>query len=186
VRTAWVALAAAALAGAGALEYASVRNGLLRQQNAIDAQWANVAAVLQERADLMPRFVENVKGTIADKAGAYRKIDDARGALAAGSTPQEKIQAYGQLDGAFSRLLALTENYPKLRSDRDLARVEDEIRDTENRIAVERQKYNEALEHFNASIQVFPNNLVAAISGLNRRDAYFKTDPGGHAAPKAR
>ena len=126
----------------------------------------------------MPGFVAAVKKTALDENRVFQEIADARAALVAGRPPQEQIRAYGRLDGAFSHLLALTENYPQLRADKNLLRLQDEIAVTENRIAVERQKYNEALENYNASIQVFPNNCVASISGFSRRDAYFRPSPG--------
>jgi LemA protein len=171
---AWIALAVAAMTVAGSLQYSSVKKGLEQQTDAIDAQWVNVDDALRQRADLIPDFVQTVRRTVADRAAGVAEIANARASLAAGRTPQEKIQAYGRLDGAFSRLLALTENYPQLRSDKVFQRHLDEIAVTENRIAVERQKYNEALENYNASIQVFPNNLVASVSKFARRDAYFR------------
>jgi LemA protein len=171
---AWIALAVFITAVAGSVEYSSVKKRLERQTDEIDAQWVNVDQALSERAGLMPDFVETVKRTVGDHAAGAAEIADSRASLAAGRTPQEKIRAYGRLDGAFSRLLALTENYPRLRSDKDFQRRLDGIAVTENRIAVERQKYNEALENYNASIQVFPNNLVAAMSEFVRRDEYFR------------
>ena len=92
--------------------------------------------------------------------------------------------ANDQLSGALSRLLVITENYPQLRSNENFLRLQDEIAGTENRIAVERRKYNETLEHYNAQIQRFPDNIVASMSGFTRNDAYFKTEPGAMQAPK--
>jgi LemA protein len=180
VKTAWAAVAAVAViaVAAGAVEYASIRNRLERQTKAIDAQWVIVEAALRERADLIPDFVEAVKGFVTDDARDFPQIAEARAALTAGRTQQQTIQAYGRLEGAFSRLLALTGNNPRLRADRNFRRLLDEIAAAENQIAVERQKYNEALENYNASIQVFPNNFVAAISGFARRGVYFRPSAG--------
>ncbi len=180
MKAAWIAVAAVAavvVVAAGAAEYASIRNGLEQQTKAIDAQWINVEAALRERADLIPGFLETVMGTVKEDARDLQEIASSRAALASGRAPREKIQAYGRLDGAFSRLLASTENYPKLRAGREFRQRLDEIADTENRIAVERQKYNQALENYNAAIQVFPNNIVAALSKFSRRDAYFRPSP---------
>jgi len=178
VKKAWIAIAVAAVLAAGAAEYASVRKGLDRQRRAIDQQWANVESALRQSADLMPEFAEAVNAAVKGQSGTLQALVDARSALAAGRTPQEKIQAYGQLDGAFSRLLALTETNPRLRSDKHLPRIQDEIARAENDVAVERRKYNEALENYNAALQVFPNNIVAALARFSRSDAYFQPNPG--------
>jgi LemA protein len=180
VKAALAAVAVVAVAAAGAFEYASIRKGLERQTREIDAQWLNVEAALHERAGLIPDFAESVKPVVKGAAAGLSEIAGSSASLAVGRTPQEKIQAYGRLDGAFSSLLALTENYPQLRNSKDFQRRMDEIAATENRIAVERQKYNQALENYNASIQVFPNNLVAAVSKFSRRDAYFRPNLPGN------
>ena len=174
------------LLGFGAVEYVAVRNDLVRQREAVDAQWANVEAVLQRRAGPIPNLVETVKGFARRETETYQSIADARAALAGAHTPQEKIQANEQISGALSRLLAITENYPKLRFNKNLLRLQDEFSDSEYRIAVERRKYNEALQHYNASIDMFPGNCVAALAGFHRNDAYFKTGPGAAGAPKAK
>jgi LemA protein len=178
-----IAILLAAIAGA---EFVSVRNDLVRQREAVDAQWANIEIVLQRRADLIPNIVETVKGFAKHETEVFQSIADARASLAGGRTPQEKIQAYGQLDGALSRLLVITENYPQLRSNENFLRLQDELSGSENRIAVERRKYNEALQHYNASIDVFPGNWVASLAGFRRNDAYFKTEPGAAVAPKVK
>ena len=89
-----------------------------------------------------------------------------------------------QLSGALSRLLVISENYPQLRSNENFLRLQDELAGTENRIAVERRKYNETLQRYNTSIELFPNNIVAGMSGFARNDDYFKTEPGARTAPK--
>jgi len=128
--------------------------------------------------------VETVKGFAKHETEVFKDIADARAALIGGRTPQEKIQANDQLSSALSRLLVISENYPQLRSNENFLRLQDEIAGTENRIAVERRKYNEVLQRYNTSIELFPNNIVASVAGFARNDAYFKTEPGARTAPK--
>lgn len=175
-------LAAIVLLAGG--KYVSSRNDLVREREAVDAQWSQVDVVLQRRADLIPNLVATVKGIAQHETEVFKDIADARSALAGGRSPQEKIQANQQLDGALARLLVIAENYPQLRSNENFLQLQDEIAGTENRIAVERRKYNEALQRYNTSISLFPENIVASLSGFTRNDAYFKTEPGARTAPK--
>jgi LemA protein len=165
-------------------KYVSVRNELVVQQEAVKAQWADVEGVLQRRADLIPNLVSTVKAFAQHETEVYKDIADARAALINGRTPQEKITANDQLSGALSRLLVIAENYPQLKSNENFLRLQDELSGTENRIFMERRKYNEALQTYNATLQLFPNNIVASMSGFTRNDAYFKTEPGADKAPK--
>ena len=169
---------------AAAGKFVSVRNDLVTQREAVNEQWSQVDVALQRRADLIPNLVETVKGYAKHETEVFKDIADARAALAGGQTPQQKIAANNQLENALSRLLVISENYPQLRSNENFLRLQDEIAGTENRIAVERRKYNEVLEHYNAQIQRFPDNIVAHLSGFTRNDAYFKTEPGARTAPK--
>jgi len=178
-----LALIVALVAAAG--KFAETRNQLVSEQEAVAVQWAQVDAVLEGRAGLIPNLVKIVKGFARDETEAFRSIANAHAALAGARTPQEKIQANQQLDDALARLLVIAENYPQLRSDENFLRLQDEIAGTENRIAVERRKYNEALERYNTSIELFPNNVVAKLSRFARNDAYFKTEPGPGGAPAA-
>jgi LemA protein len=172
------------LAVAAGGKFINVHNDLATQREAVTAQWAQVDVALQRRADLIPNLVETVKGFAKHETEVFKNIADARAALIGGRTPQEKIQANDQLSGALARLLVVAENYPQLRSNENFLRLQDEIAGTENRIAVERRKYNEILEHYNAQIQRFPDNVVASMSGFTRNDAYFQTDGANRAAPK--
>lgn len=161
-----------------------VRNDLTTQKNGIEGAFAQVDVVLQRRADLIPNLVETVKGFAAQEKDVIASVANARAALGGARTTQEKITANGQLDGALSRLLMVVENYPQLKSDATFMRLQDELAGTENRIAVERRKYNEAVQKYNTSIELFPNNIAASIFGFQRNDAYFKTDPASRQAPK--
>jgi LemA protein len=165
-------------------KYVSVRNDLVNQREAVNAQWSQVDVVLQRRADLIPNLVETVKAYAKHETEVFKAIADARAAMAGARTPQERIQANDQLSTALSRLLVVTEAYPQLQSNQNFLELQRELAGTENRIAVERRKYNEALEHYNAQIQRFPDNIVASMSGFTRNDAYFRTDPGARTAPK--
>ena len=178
-----IAIVLVILLGIGG-KFVSVPNELAVQQEAVKAQWADVEVVLQRRADLIPNLVSTVKGFAAHETEVYKSIADARAALISGRTPQEKIAANDQLSGALSRLLVVAENYPQLKSNENFLRLQDELSGTENRISVERRKYNEALETYNATLQLFPQNIVASLSGFTRNDAYFKPAPGADQAPK--
>src|SRR2546423_890503 len=164
--------------------FISRRNQMAVKREAVNAAWAQVDVVLQRRADLIPNLVETVKGFAAQEQTVFGDIAKARSALLGAHSPAEKITANGQLDSALGRLLVVVENYPQLRSNENFLRLQDELAGTENRIAVERRRYNEAVQDYNTFIALFPNSLVASMSGFTRNDAYFKTDEGSRQAPK--
>lgn len=160
------------------------RNELVEQRESINGAFAQVDVVLQRRADLVPNLVETVKGFAAHETEVFKAVADARAAMAGARTPQEKIDANSRMDGALSRLLVVVEAYPQLKSDQNFLRLQDELAGTENRIAVERRKYNETVQKYNTNIELFPKNIAASIFGFQRNDAYFKTDPASRQAPK--
>jgi LemA protein len=164
--------------------YVSRRNQMAIKREAVNAAWAQVDVVLQRRADLIPNLVQTVKGFAVHEEQVFSEIAQARSALIGARTPSEKIAANGALDSALSRLLVITENYPQLKSNENFLRLQDELAGTENRIAVERRRYNEAVQDYNTYISLFPNSLVASSSGFTRNDAYFKTEEGARTAPK--
>lgn len=164
--------------------YVSHRNAMVQKKEAVRSAWSQVDVVLQRRADLIPNLVETVKGYAAQEQKVFGDIAAARAALIGAKTPQDKIAANGALDSALGRLLVVVENYPQLRSNENFMRLQDELAGTENRIAVERRRYNETLQDYNTYIGLFPNNIVASLSGFTRDDAYFKTDEGARQAPK--
>src|SRR5277367_788486 len=160
------------------------RNQMATKHVAIDAEWAQVDVVLPRRADLIPNLVETVKGYATQEQIVFGDIAKARAALIGAKTPSQKIAANGQLDSALSRLLVVVENYPQLKSNDQFLRLQDELAGTENRIAVERKRYNDTLQDYNTYIGLFPNNIVASLSGFQRNDAYFKAEEGARQPPK--
>jgi LemA protein len=164
--------------------FISRRNQMVVKREAVNAAWAQVDVVLQRRADLIPNLVETVKGFAAQEQTVFGDIAKARSALLGAHSPAEKIAANGQLDSALGRLLVVVENYPQLKSNENFLRLQDELAGTENRIAVERRRYNEAVQDYNTFIALFPNSLVASMSGFARNDAYFKTEEGARQVPK--
>ena len=164
--------------------FVSRRNQMAIKREAVNSAWSQVDVVLQRRADLIPNLVETVKGYAAQEQAVFGEIARARSALLNAKTPSDKIAANQQLDSALGRLLVVVENYPQLKSNENFLRLQDELAGTENRIAVERRRYNETLQDYNTYISLFPNNLIASMSGFARNDAYFKADEGARQAPK--
>lgn len=164
----------------------SMRNDLVRERNSIEAQWHQVDVVLERRADLIPNLVETVKGYAKHETGAIEAVANARAALGGARGPADRIAANNQLDGALGRLLVVVENYPNLKADGQFLRLQDELAGAENRIAVERRKYNEAVQRYNTDIELFPNNIAASLFGFSKNSAYFTTEPGAREAPKVK
>ena len=165
-------------------QYVSVRNTLVTKNEAVKASWSQVDIVLQRRADLIPNLVETVKGYAQQEQTVFGDIAKARSALLSAGNPQEKIAANGQLDGALGRLLLIVENYPQLKSNENFLRLQDELAGTENRIAVERKRYNDALQDYNTYIKMFPQNVFAGWAGFKPNEAYFAASEGSRQAPK--
>src|ERR1700721_778989 len=165
-------------------QYVSVKNTLVTKNEAVKSAWSQVDVVLQRRADLIPNLVEAVKGYAQQEQTVFGDIAKARSALLSAGSPQAKIAANGQLDGAIGRLLLIVENYPQLKSNENFLRLQDELAGTENRIAVERKRYNDTLKDYNTYLQQFPNNLYAGFAGYKPNDAYFKAAEGAREVPK--
>jgi LemA protein len=164
--------------------YVNRRNEMVRLNETVKSNWAQVDVVLQRRADLIPNLVETVKGYAAQEQTVFSDIAKARAALLGARTPADKIAANGQLDGALGRLLAIVENYPQLKSNENFLRLQDELAGTENRIAVERKRYNDSVQAYNTYIGLFPNNIFASWAGYQRNNAYFEASPSSREAPK--
>jgi LemA protein len=165
-------------------QYIGVKNTLVTKNEAVKAAWSQVDIVLQRRADLIPNLVETVKGYAKQEQTVFGDIAKARSALLSASTPQDKIAANQQLDGALGRLLLIVENYPQLKSNENFLRLQDELAGTENRIAVERKRYNDTLQDYNTYIQKFPQSMFAGFAGFKVNDAYFRATEGSREAPK--
>ena len=176
----FLALMALIIGGA----YVSSRNELVRKNEAIKQAWAQVDVVLQRRADLIPNLVATVKGYAQQEVKVFGDVANARAALLSARTPADKIAANGQLDGALGRLLAVVENYPNLKSNQNFLALQDELAGTENRIAVERRRYNEAIQDYNTYIGLFPNNIFGGWAGFQRNNDYFAASEGAHQVPK--
>ena len=160
------------------------RNSMATEKEGIAGAFAQVDVAMQRRSDLIGNLVNTVKGIANQEKEVFTNIANARAAMAGARTPTEKIQANSQIDSALSRLLVVQENYPQLKSNEQFARLMDELAGTENRISVERRKYNEAVQRYNTNIVLFPNNIAAGFFGYTREEAYFKTDAGARQAPK--
>jgi len=165
-------------------KYINVKNTLVQKNEGVKAAWSQVDIVLQRRADLIPNLVETVKGYAKQEQTVFGDIAKARSALLSAGTPEQKIADNGQLDGALGRLLLIVENYPQLKSNENFLRLQDELAGTENRIAVERKRYNDTLRDYNTYVQQFPNSLFAPGMGFKPNNAYFEASEASRVVPK--
>src|SRR5207248_4288817 len=164
--------------------YVSVKNSLVAKNEAVKSTWSQVDVVLQRRADLIPNLVNTVKGIAKQEQAVFGEIAQARSQLLSAQTPADKISANQRLDGELGRLLAIAENYPQLRSSENFLRLQDELAGTENRIAVERKRYNDTLQDYNTYVQQFPNSIFAKWAGFRQNTAYFAASEGSRTVPK--
>jgi LemA protein len=158
-------------------------NRFVSQEEAVKAQWAQVENQLQRRNDLIPNLVETTKGFAQHEESVYKDIADARSRLLAAKTPDESIAAANQQTAALGRLLAVVENYPQLKSNEQFNRLMDELAGTENRLSVERMRYNERVQDYNTSRRQFPANLTAKMFGF-KDYPFFQVPEGAKQVPK--
>jgi LemA protein len=185
MKRAWTALVLlGVVALAIGLMYVGRRNQMVVKSQAVSAAWSQVDVVLQRRADLIPNLVETVKGYAAQEQTVFGDIAKARSTLLSAQTPAERIAANAQLEGSLGRLLAIAENYPQLKSNENFLRLQDELSGSENRIAVERRRYNETLQDYNTYIGLFPNDIFARWAGFQPNNAYFVATEAGREVPK--
>ncbi|MHB8302582.1 MAG: LemA family protein [Acidobacteriaceae bacterium] len=175
------------LAGVGMLvfgSYISARNQMVAKHEQVKASWSEVEVVMQRRADLIPNLVATVQGFASHETKVFGEIANARAALLGAQTPKQKIAANGQLDGALGHLLMISEAYPELRSNQNFLQLQDELAGTENRIAVERRRYNQTLRDYNTFIGLFPNSIWANLAGFHRDNDYFQGNAASQQVPK--
>ena len=163
--------------------YVSAKNQMVAKDQAVKTQWSQVDVVLQRRADLIPNLVSTVKGYATHEEKVFDDIANARASLLSAHDPQGKIQANGQLDGALGRLLAISENYPNLKANQNFLSLQDQLEGSENRIAVERRRYNETLQDYNTFILQFPNSIWASMAGFHPNNARFEASESSRTAP---
>jgi LemA protein len=159
------------------------KNELVTEREGYKAQFQQVDVDLQRRLDLIPNLVETVKGFAKQELAVTDSVTQARAAMMGAKTPAERIAANNQLEGALGRLFVIVENYPNLKSNENFLRLQDELAGTENRIAVERRRYNEAVQKYNTDIELFPKNIAASMFGFQRENAYFTADTAAKQAP---
>ncbi len=164
--------------------YISSRNQMVRLNEAIKSNWAQVDVVLERRADLIPNLVATVKGYAAQEQTVFDDVDKARTQYMNAQSPTDKIAASNQLYGAEVKVLALAENYPQLKSSENFLQLQDELAGTENRIAVERKRYNDSIQDYNTFIGLFPNSIFARWAGFQRNDAYFAAPEAARQVPQ--
>ena len=164
--------------------FVSIRNQMVIKNETVKSNWAQVDVVLQRRADLIPNLVETVKGFAAQEQTVFDDVAKARTQYMNAQTPSDRIAASNQLYGMEVKVLALAENYPQLKSNENFLRLQDELAGTENRIAVERKRYNDSIQDYNTYVGLFPQNIVAGMAGFHRNDAYFAAPEAGREAPK--
>jgi LemA protein len=160
-------------------------NRMVTEREGVDKAWAQVENVLQRRGDLIPNLVETVKGYAAHEKEVFEKVAEARGRLAGATTPQEASNANAGLTSALGRLLAIAENYPELKANENFIRLQDELAGSENRIATERMRYNEAVRGYNTLIKRFPNNVIAGFFHFTSKE-YFEATPESKEVPKVK
>lgn len=148
-------------------------NTLVQKQEAVDTAWSEVENQLQRRNDLIPNLVETVKGYASHEREIFTQIAEARSKMAGADSVKEKAEANGELSSALSRLMMIVERYPDLKANQNFQRLQDELAGTENRIAVARRRYNEAVKAYNVSVRSFPTLITAALFGFDKRE-YFE------------
>jgi LemA protein len=162
----------------------SVNNRLVNLQEDTKGKWAQVETVLQRRYDLIPNLVATVKGYAKHEQETLENIVKLRSQWGAAKTVDEKAQAANQMESALSRLLVISEQYPDLKANKNFSDLQIELAGTENRIAVERQRYNESVRAYNTQVRQFPTSFIAGMLGFSPSTAYFDATPAATDAPK--
>lgn len=169
----WVVLGVIAAAAAYIV---AIYNRLVALRQRVSQAFADIDVQLKQRHDLIPNLVETVKGYASHERETFERVTQARSASASASTPGEQAQADNFLTSALRQLFAVAENYPELRASENFASLQSDLTDTENKIAVSRQIYNDTVLTYNNSVQQVPSNLVAAMTGFKPRELYEAAD----------
>ncbi|NMB11078.1 MAG: LemA family protein [Firmicutes bacterium] len=180
MKKSWIVIGIIAILAIGIV---SQYNSLVTLETNVDARWAQVENQLQRRADLIPNLVNTVKGYASHEERVFSEIASARSRLLAAGDPSAKIEANNSLDAAVGRLLAIAESYPELKADTSFVRLQDELAGTENRIAVERMRYNESVQEWNRTIRRFPTVAIARLFGKDARP-FFEAAEGAKEVPE--
>ncbi len=158
-------------------------NGLVGKNESVDSQWAQVESQYQRRFDLIPNLVESVKGVMKQEQSIFTALAEARTRYSGAKSVDEKATAAGSVETALARLLVVVENYPQLKSSETVQTLMSQLEGTENRVSVERQRFNDAVKSLNVSVKVFPSSVIASIFGFGER-SYFEAQAGAETAPK--
>ncbi|MBM3819408.1 MAG: LemA family protein [Acidimicrobiia bacterium] len=176
-------LAAALVLAAALFTSGCSYNTFVSQEEAIKTQWAQVENQLQRRNDLIPNLVETTKGVAQQERDVFGQIAESRAKLSGATTPEQRMQAANEQSTALARLLVIVENYPQLRSNETFNRLMDELAGTENRLAVERMRYNERVQEYNTARRQFPSNITAGIFGFSEYPV-FNAPPAAEQVPR--
>jgi len=166
--------------------YVSAKNQMVALQENVHEHWSQVDVVLQRRADLIPNLVATVKGYAQHEEKVFADVDNARAELLGAHDPKSEIKANQQMDGALGRLLAISESYPNLKANQSFLALQDQLEGTENRISVERHRYNEAVRAYNTYIRQFPNSIWAGVAGFQPDENYFAASAAAQQVPQVK
>jgi LemA protein len=161
----------------------SAYNRLVQHQEGVEESWAQVENVLQRRYDLIPNLVNTVKGYASHERELIEEVTRLRSQWGEAKSIDAKVGAANQLEGALGRLMVVLERYPDLKANQNFLKLQDELAGTENRIAVERRRYNQTVRDYNVMVRRFPSNIVAALTGFEKRDIYFEATEGAEKPP---
>ncbi len=166
-----------------AIPLISSYNNLVEEENKVEAAWAQVETVLQRRNDLIPNLVNSVQGAMDQEQEVFGAIADARAQLSSAGSLEEEVEANNEMGSALSRLLVVVENYPELTSNDNVTALMDELAGTENRISVERQRFNDTVQQYNNRVRRFPGNVMAGLFGFDQKP-FFEAVEGADIAPE--
>jgi LemA protein len=166
-----------------ALPLIGAYNNLVTKSQLVNTQWAQVQTQYQRRFDLIPNLTQSVEGVMKQERAVFGDLAAARANYAGAKTPESQVQAAGQVESALSRLLVVMENYPTLKSNESVNRLMDELAGTENRIAVERSRYNDTVTDYNLTVSRFPGSIIARLFGFSPKPL-FTTTPGADVVPQ--